>query len=94
MFGREHGLRPLDRRARRRVEIREAVVVDRADVVVAEHGRLGAFADQGDAGVGVRSVPDRVAQTQEPVLGRDARQYGLQRFQVAVYICYNCVFHS
>jgi hypothetical protein len=78
MLGEQDALRPLHRGARGRVEIRESEIVDRRDVVVAEHGRARALAHDRYALVGIGAVPDDVAQAHDFVGRRGERERRLQ----------------
>jgi hypothetical protein len=60
----EHALRPGDRGARRIVEILDAEVFERRQIVIPQDRMPQARTQQRDALVGVRSVPHDIAKTQ------------------------------
>ena len=86
--------RPLDRRARGVVEILDTESVDRGDVVIAEDRRLHAFAHECQTFVRIRAVADDVAEAEDRIACRDAREHRFERLHVRVDVGEHRVSHS
>src|SRR5579885_3204725 len=69
--GLDDALRPLDRAAGGRIEVLHSEIIDRGDVVIAQHGLVRAIADRAYAFVRVGAVSDDVAQTQDAIALRN-----------------------